>query len=100
MLNLQDKYTQYQKDNLLRELTPFVKDYSTIDFTTSDYLDLSSAHNLKDAIVTGFDKYGFGSKGSNIVCGYTDETNNLNMSLQSLLTILERYFLVQGLWQI
>ncbi|MDE4984353.1 pyridoxal phosphate-dependent aminotransferase family protein, partial [Francisella tularensis subsp. holarctica] len=31
------------------------------------------AHNLKHSIVYGFDKYGFVSKGSNIVCGYTDE---------------------------
>ncbi|MDE5005197.1 pyridoxal phosphate-dependent aminotransferase family protein, partial [Francisella tularensis subsp. holarctica] len=74
MLNLQDKYTQYQRDNLLRELTLFIKDDSIIDFTTSDYLNLSSAHNLIHAIVNGFDKSGCGSKGSNIVCGYTDVT--------------------------
>ncbi|MDE4984330.1 pyridoxal phosphate-dependent aminotransferase family protein, partial [Francisella tularensis subsp. holarctica] len=59
MLNLQDKYTQYKRDNLLRELTLFIKDDSIIDFTTIDYLNLSSAHNLKHAIVNGFDKYGF-----------------------------------------
>ncbi|MBC2799068.1 aminotransferase class I/II-fold pyridoxal phosphate-dependent enzyme [Francisella tularensis] len=96
MLNLQDKYTQYQRDNLLRELTLFIKDDSIIDFTTSDYLNLSSAHNLKHAIVNGFDKYGFGSKGSNIVCGYTDETQQFEHEFAKFINYPRAIFFSSG----
>ena len=96
MLNLQDKYIQYQKDNLLRELTTFVKDDSTIDFTTSDYLNLSAANNLKEAIITGFDKYGFGSKGSNIVCGYTDETQQFEQEFANFVNYPRAIFFSSG----
>ena len=76
MLNLENKYIQYQKDNLLRELKiSKINSIETItDFTTSDYLNLSNSTNLKQCLIDGFNKYGFGSKGSNTVCGYTDET--------------------------
>ena len=99
MLNLQDKYIQYQKDNLLRELTTFVKDDSIIDFTTSDYLNLSTANNLKEAIITGFDKYGLDSKGSNIVCGYTNETQQFEQEFANFVNYPRAIFLAQVLWQ-
>ena len=67
---LEDKYKYYLEHNLIRKLSPFNYNNEIIDFTSSDYLNIASSKNLKKSILTGFEKYGFGSKSSSIVCGY------------------------------
>ncbi|API86758.1 aminotransferase class I/II-fold pyridoxal phosphate-dependent enzyme [Francisella uliginis] len=98
MLNLENKYIQYQKDNLLRELkvSNINTDKSITDFTTSDYLDLSNSINLKQCLIDGFDRYGFGSKGSNIVCGYTDETQEFETSFAKFVNYPRAIFFSSG----
>lgn len=98
MLNLENKYIQYQKDYLLRELkaSNINTDKSIIDFTTSDYLDLSKSINLKQCLIDGFDKYGFGSKGSNIICGYTDETKEFEVKFAKFVNYPRAIFFSSG----
>ncbi|WP_150467370.1 aminotransferase class I/II-fold pyridoxal phosphate-dependent enzyme [Francisella sp. SYW-9] len=98
MLNLENKYIQYQKDNLLRELaiSDVHKEKSTTDFTSSDYLNLSNSINLKQCLIDGFDKYGFGSKGSNIVCGYTDETQEFETTFAKFVNYPRAIFFSSG----
>ncbi|MED7788721.1 pyridoxal phosphate-dependent aminotransferase family protein [Francisella sp. 19X1-34] len=97
MLDLENKYLQYQKDNLLRELKVSNNtDKSIIDFTTSDYLNLSSSINLKQSLIDGFDKYGFGSKGSNIVCGYTNETEEFETTFAKFVNYPRAIFFCSG----
>lgn len=98
MINLENKYIQYQKNNLLRELTThdIKKNKTSVDFTTSDYLDLSDSINLKQAIISGFDKYGFGSKGSNVVCGYTDETKQFEIEFAEFVNYPRAIFFSSG----
>lgn len=69
MKHLEQKYLEYKEHHLLRKLNTF-DSRETIDFTTSDYLNISSSKNLEKSILEGFRKYGFGSKGSSVVCGY------------------------------
>ncbi|MFC4891712.1 aminotransferase class I/II-fold pyridoxal phosphate-dependent enzyme [Pseudofrancisella aestuarii] len=69
MKHLEQKYLEYKEHYLLRKLNTF-DSKKTIDFTTSDYLNISSLENLEKSILEGFRKFGFGSKGSSVVCGY------------------------------
>ena len=71
---LEEKYKYYLEDNLIRKQNVSNRHNSTIDFTSSDYLNIASSKNLKKSILDGFDKYGFGSKGSAAVCGYNNTT--------------------------
>ncbi|APC96553.1 aminotransferase class I/II-fold pyridoxal phosphate-dependent enzyme [Francisella frigiditurris] len=73
MKHLEKKYLEYKEHHLLRKLNTF-DSKKTIDFTTSDYLNISSSENLEKSILEGFRKYGFGSKGSSVVCGYNSST--------------------------
>ncbi|QLE79322.1 pyridoxal phosphate-dependent aminotransferase family protein [Francisella sp. Scap27] len=73
---LEEKYKYYLEKNLIRNQNISNNCKSNIDFTSSDYLNIASSKNLKKSILSGFEKYGFGSKGSAAVCGYNDSTKH------------------------
>jgi 8-amino-7-oxononanoate synthase len=96
MIDLEKKYLEYQKENLLRELNT-IDDYKNItDFTSSDYLDLSYSNNLKDSLTKGFDKYGLSSRGSNIVCGYTSATKEFETEFAKFVNYPKAIFFNSG----
>ncbi len=77
MQHLKQKYQEFDNLGALREYSPIST--TTIDFTTSDYLNIANSNNLEIAVIQSLRKYGLGAKGSNAVCGYTQETKNFEI---------------------
>ncbi|AJC48974.1 pyridoxal phosphate-dependent aminotransferase family protein [Allofrancisella guangzhouensis] len=96
MEHLEKKYFEYQQANLLRELKTYNNSNDIIDFTTSDYLNLSNSQNLEKAFTQGFRKYGFGSKGSAIVCGYNDSIREFEQVFSNFVGYPQAIFFNSG----
>ena len=96
MKKLENKYNEYEKQNLIRKLYNFCNDTNNIDFITNDYLNLSNSSNLKEFLINGFNEYGFGSKGSNLTCGYTDETQQFEIDFAKFTNYPQAIFFSSG----
>lgn len=83
-----------QSSTLYREVTPYhfngdigieVEGRSCLDFSSNDYLGLRFNKEIQKAYCEGILKYGIGSGGSPLVCGYDSAKQSLEMAFANFL---------------
>lgn len=83
------KIKKLSEQNLLRVREPIsardgnvvlIKNKSCINFSGNDYLGLSTSDELKNAFISGVNRYGVGSSASQSVSGYFDIQHDLEVA--------------------
>lgn len=73
-----------------------VEGVSCLNFCSNDYLNLSQTSLVKEALVEGINRYGYGSGGSALVCGYAAITADFEQAFADWFTAPESILLSSG----
>ena len=77
---------------------PFVQidGVTVLDFSSNDYLGFRFNDVIQDAYIEGIKKYGVGSGGSSLVCGYDEVKNKFERQFSAFLGVEQTLLLNSG----